>query len=222
MVQAPLTAKAPTAFVLALAMFHVAALVSGHVLGNKTSGIGPFIVTLTVLSFPVTFLTTDLLNEHGGSAVARRVTALSVACVGLAFAMIELARLLPAAADSHLPEDAFDHVLAVPPAQAVGLLSGYALGQVADIWAFHRLHVLTAGRHLWLRALGSTSAGELIDSVVVSVFQIGLTDASAQAVATTDGLDTTWSQAGVRLGIAIVLLPVVYAASALVDRRVDR
>lgn len=122
-VQAPLTAKAPTAFVLALAMFHVAALVSGHVLGNKTSGIGPFIVTLTVLSFPVTFLTTDLLNEHGGSAVARRVTALSVACVGLAFAMIELARLLPAAADSHLPEDAFDHVLAVPPAQAVALLS---------------------------------------------------------------------------------------------------
>lgn len=226
MVQAPLTARAAPSrlagVIVALAMFHVAALVSGHVLGNKSSGIGPVIVTLTVLSFPVIFLTTDLLNEHGGQDVTRRVSALSVACVGVTFMMVELARLLPAAGDSHLPPGAFDHVLAVPAVQAAGLLSGYWFGQVADIRIFHWLRAVTAGRHLWLRALGSTSAGELLDGIVVSLFQFAQSTAGSGAAPRIGELDTTWSQAGIRMGIAIVLLPIVYILHGAINRRRHR
>lgn len=207
----PRATSSPLATVtLALAMLHVAALVSGHVLGNKSSEIGPFIVTLTVLSFPIVFLTTDLLNEHCGRAMAKRVSGFSVVGVGVAFAMIELARALPATPGTHLPAGAFDHVLAMPPTHAIGLLSGYWFGQVADISVFHRLRAITEGRQLWLRAIASTSVGESFHSTVVSIFQSILSATTIGGFPPARELVTVWSQAGVRIAIAVALLPVLY------------
>lgn len=207
------------AFAVALAMLHVSALVTGHVLGNKTSGMGPLIVTLTVLSFPTTFLTTDLLNEHRGPVVARRVSALAVACVALAFVTIEIARLLPSAGGSHLPPGAFEHVLAVPAFQAGGLVVGYAVGQAADIAIFHRLKAWTRGRALWARALGSTFAGELADGAVMSLFLLAASLLGDTAGARPGDLALTWSQVWIRLGIAVALLPAVYALHGVIHRR---
>jgi hypothetical protein len=212
----PSTIRGVDAFALALAMFHVSALITGHVLGNKTSGMGPLIVTLTVLSFPVTFLTTDLLNEHRGRAVTRRVSALAVVCAALAVATIEIARVLPAAGDSHLPPGAFDHVLAVPAVQAGGLVAGYGLGQAADIAVFHRMREWTRGRALWARVLGSTVA---VDAGVMSLFLLPPSVLGDSTPAQSVDLALTWSQMAIRMGITVALLPAVYASHRLFRQR---
>ena len=224
MVQAPLerrdTGSTPVStFTLAVAMLHVSALVLGNMLGNKSTELGPFIVTLTVLSFPVTFLTTDLLNEYCGRAVTRRVTFLALVSVALAFALIEIARFIPAAPNTHLPSGAFDHVLAVPGVHVIALLSGYGFGQLTDIRVFHRLRQLSGGRHLWMRVVGSTASGEMVDGLVVSAFLIV---APASLVGRTPAatlLDVTWNQAVVRMAIMVALLPLLYCFRRLVLRR---
>lgn len=224
MVQAPLEQRdresLPLSTVtLALAMLHVSALVLGNVLGNKSTELGNFIVALTVLSFPITFLTTDLLNEYFGRAVTRRVTFLALVSVAFAFVLIGIARLIPAASNTHLPPDAFDHVLAVPAVHVVALLSGYGFGQLADISLFHRIRQLTAGRHLWIRVFGSTAAGEIVDGLIVSVFLIvvpvGLIGSTPAVVL----LAVTWNQAIVRMAIMTTLLPLVYVVHRIVLRR---
>jgi len=126
----PAAATPQQVSLLWLAGLHVAALVVGHVLGSKSAELGPFLVTLTVLTFPVTFLTTDLVNELQGREWARRVTAIGLVAVGFAYALIELARRLPVAIGSHLPPDAFDHVMALPFAHVIALLAGYFFGQI--------------------------------------------------------------------------------------------
>lgn len=214
MVQAPLmqSADAPRQPVslLWLAGLHVAALVVGHVLGSKSAELGPFLVTLTVLTFPITFLTTDLVNELQGRDWARRVTAIGLAAVVLAYALIELARRLPVAIGSHLPADAFDHVLAVPFAHVVALLSGYAFGQLVDIDMFHRVRELTKGGRLWIRVLISTAAGELADGFVVTAFVLIAPAATAGPTPIPAALEITWDQAMLRLVMAVALLPVIY------------
>lgn len=223
MVQAPLiTAPAGSArmlvLLLTLAMFHVSALVAGYAVGNKSSELGPFIVTLTILSFPVTFLTTDLLNEDFGRRWARRVTVLAIGCVALAMLLIEVARRTPVATNSHLPPGAFDHVLAVPAAHIAGLLAGYAFGQFADIGVFHWLGRRHFGRFLWIRVLGSTSAGELVDGLVISSMLVIAPAALLGSVSGAKLLETTWDQAAVRITLAITMIPVVYLLRHMIAR----
>lgn len=195
---------------LALAMLHVSALVLGHVLGNKSAELGPFIFTLTVLSFPITFLTTDLLNERCGRSVARSVTVIAVLCVFLAFGLIEIARQIPAASSTHLPLGAFEHVLSVPVAHALALLSGYVCGQLADIQVFHRVRKMTGGRLLWVRVVSSTAIGEAVDGVAVSAFLVAAPSSVVGATPVSTLLHITWDQAVVRMALMLALLPMVY------------
>ncbi len=206
----PAAATPQQVSLLWLAGLHVAALVVGHVLGSKSAELGPFLVTLTVLTFPVTFLTTDLVNELQGREWARRVTTIGLVAVGLAYALIELARQLPVAIGSHLPPDAFDHVMALPFAHVIALLAGYFFGQTVDIDMFHRLRMLTNGQRLWIRVLASTAAGELADGLIVTVFVLVAPAATAGLTPMPAALETTWDQAMLRLVVVIALLPAIY------------
>jgi len=206
----PAAATPQQVSLLWLVGLHVAALVVGHVLGSKSAELGPFLVTLTVLPFPVTFLTTDLVNELQGRAWARRVTAIGLVAVGFAYAMIELARRLPPAIGSHLPPGAFDHVMALPFAHAIALLASYFFGQIVDIDMFHRLRMLTNGRRLWIRVLVSTAVGELAGGLIVTSFILVAPAATAGLTPMPAALETVSDQAFLRLLMVVALLPVIY------------
>lgn len=49
----------------------------------------------------------------------------------------------------------------------LGSLTAFLIGQLLDVFVFHRLRRLTGPRMLWLRATGSTLFSQLIDSFVV-------------------------------------------------------
>jgi uncharacterized integral membrane protein (TIGR00697 family) len=191
-------------------MFHVSALVLGFVLGNKSTDLGPFIVTLTLLSYPVVILTTDLINEYGGHRLARRVTAAAFACVVMIYVLIEVAQRIPAAASTHLPPGAFDHAVVVPGIDVVALLSGYAGGQLADIEIFHRLRSRSGSRLLWLRVVASTTVGEIVDALVVTAILLAAPDALSDRMPSNLLLEVTRNQAAFRIVFAVALLPVVY------------
>jgi uncharacterized integral membrane protein (TIGR00697 family) len=49
----------------------------------------------------------------------------------------------------------------------IGSLSAFIIGQIADVFVFHKIKKMTGERLIWLRATGSTLVSQLIDSFVV-------------------------------------------------------
>ena len=170
------------------------------------------VMTAGVIAFPVTFVVTDVMNEYFGRAGIRFVTYVGLACVVFAFGLLQVALAVPTAESSPVPEAAFAAVFGATTRVIVGSLVAYLVGQLVDIALFHRLRQWTGGRHLWLRATGSTLGSQLLDTFVV------LAVAFAGQLALGEIVAITLFNYGYKVAIAVAITPLVYLAHALIDR----
>ena len=195
-----------------LAGLFVAALVTADLIGGKMFRLGGVDLSVGMLSFPLTFVLTDVLNEFYGPRGARRVTFLGLGSAIFALAVIQLAIALPTSPESPLAGPDFSRVLGWSGRLFVASLSAYVLGQLLDISVFALLRRMAHGRLLWLRATGSTLVSQLLDTVVVtSLLLAGAKPAGYIAAVIRDSYI-------VKVVIAIALTPVIYGIHALVLR----
>lgn len=133
------------------------------------SGIHPGLATLTfgagLLFFPISYVFGDILTEVYGYSRARRVIWAGFA--GLAFASFMAAvvvALPPAPFWGHQAayEVAFGSTWRIVGASMIA----YFCGEFVNSYVLARMKVLTAGKWLWTRTIGSTVAGEAIDSAL--------------------------------------------------------
>jgi queuosine precursor transporter len=123
----------------------------------------PFAFGAGVLFFPVSYVFGDILTEVYGYARARRVIWAGFA--GLAFAsfMAWVVVQLPPAAfweNQQAYEVAFGSTWRI----ALASMVAYFCGEFANSFVLAKMKILTAGRHLWSRTIGSTFVGEAVDS----------------------------------------------------------
>lgn len=59
-----------------------------------------------------------------------------------------------------------DKILGLTPRIVVASLFAFLLGEFSNSFVLAKLKIFTKGKWLWTRAIGSTIAGELIDSVI--------------------------------------------------------
>lgn len=167
-----------------LAMVFIASLLVADIVGIKLFRIPlPFPVlgfdaiehTCGMLTFPVTFLLTDLVNEYYGARAARRLTYLGLAAALFVFAVINLAQALPYLdAPYNVRREEFDAIFGSAKIMYIASLCAYLVGQLSDIAMFGFLKRLSGGRLVWLRATGSTVVSQFIDSFVVSYLAFSL------------------------------------------------
>ena len=183
------------------------------ILGERFDAV---VMTAGVLAFPVTFVVTDLINEYFGKPGIRFVSALGVAMVLFEFAILQAAMAVPTAPNSPVSGAAFDEVFGASARAIAGSLVAYAVGQLVDIALFHRLRRATGGRHLWLRATGSTFGSQFFDTLIVLVVALAgqLSFAAILAI--------TLFNYGYKLLIAAALTPVIYLAHRAIDRYLGR
>ena len=170
------------------------------------------VMTAGVIAFPVTFIVTDVMNEYFGKAGIRFVTYIGLAMVVFAFGLLQIALAVPTAPISPVPDEAFAAVFGTTTRVIIGSLIAYLVGQLVDIALFHRLRRWTQGRHLWLRATGSTLGSQFIDTFVV------LTVAFFGQLAWGEIVAITLFNYGYKVGIAIGITPLIYLAHILIDR----
>lgn len=134
--------------------------------------IGAFKIEHTVgmLTFPITFLLTDLLNEYYGKAAARRITYVGFAMGLLAFALIYIARKIPilTGIPGTATEDAFENIFGAASLMYLASMVAFLLGSLLDIFLFGVFKRLTGDRLVWFRATGSTVVSQLFDSFIVT------------------------------------------------------
>ena len=170
------------------------------------------VMTAGVLAFPITFIVTDVMNEYFGRAGIRFVTLLGLGMVAFEFLLLQAALAVPVAEISPVSQDAFGEVFGTTTRVIIGSMLAYLVGQLVDIALFHRLRQWTEGRHLWLRATGSTLGSQFIDTFVV------LTVAFAGQLAFAEIVAITLFNYGYKVVIAVGITPLVYLAHALIDR----
>ncbi|MEM1043907.1 MAG: queuosine precursor transporter [Bacteroidota bacterium] len=170
------------------------------------------VMTAGVIAFPVTFIVTDLLNEYYGKPGIRFVTFVGMAMIVFEFALLQAAMAVPTASISPVPGEAFDTVFGASGRIILGSLVAYLVGQLADITLFHWLRRLTDGRHLWLRATGSTLGSQFLDTAIV------LTVAFAGQLAAGEIVAITLFNYGYKVLIAVAITPLIYAAHWAMDR----
>ncbi|MCB0717379.1 MAG: queuosine precursor transporter [Bacteroidetes bacterium] len=169
------------------------------------------IMTAGVIAFPITFIVTDVMNEYYGPRGIAFVTIVGMAMIVFEFVIIRVAMATPTADISPVPAAAFDTVFGASGRVIFGSLVAYLVGQFADITLFHWLRRLTDGKHLWLRATGSTFGSQFLDTfVVLSVAFFGKL-AFAEIVA------ITLFNYVYKFVIAILITPLIYAAHRAMD-----
>jgi hypothetical protein len=206
---------------LYLAAIFLTALLIGDTIGSKLFVVeltlfgAPLHATLSVgaMWFPITFVLTDVINEFYGVKGARDVTFVGFWMALFAFAAIWVARQIPAASFSPIPQDTFDLVFGNANRIFFASIIAYLLGQLLDITLFHFLKRLTQSKHIWLRSTGSTLVSQLIDSIVVVciAFWGRLPGDELYRLCATSYV--------VKVIAAVGLTPVIYALHGLIHRR---
>ena len=198
---------------------------SFHLLGQE--GLG-FNLTAGVLLWPVVFVMTDLINEYFGPKAIRFLSWLAVGLIVYAFIMvftaIEVAPndwwdfqsgKLDTDASLHIGsmDLAFRKVMGQGLWIILGSVIAFLVGQIIDVFIFHRIKKVTGENRIWLRATGSTLISQLIDSYIVLIiaFYVG-SDwdlARVLAIGTVNYL--------YKFLMAFLLTPVIYFMHALIE-----
>lgn len=173
-----------------------------------------------MISFPVVFLLTDLVNEYYGAKETRRMTWLAAGMSLLASGIVFLARLMPVDANSPISQPAFEEVFGQSNRLLIASLAAFLLGQICDIWVFGKLKRATGGRLVWLRATGSTVVSQALDSFVVTLVLFwGVTRADGQIWTLGQILALGATGYLLKFFLALALTPLVYLGRWIVRVR---
>lgn len=180
-----------------------AAQVNLPLLGNVTFSAG-------VLFFPISYIFGDILTEVYGYGRDRRVVWAGFAALAFAALMATVVVSLPAA-DSDYAREYQTHLLGVfgdTPRIALGSMIAFWCGSFSNSFVLARMKVVTAGRWLWTRTIGSTLVGELVDSSLFYVIAFYGTWPTEQIIA------VTLAQYAFKTSWEIVMTPVTYRVVA--------
>ena len=150
---------------LVIAALFITALITANIVAVKLIGVVGFILPAAIVVFPISYIIGDILTEVYGYRTARSVIWLGFACNAIVVLFIWIAGLLPAASDWG-EQTAYQRILGYTPRLLMASFAGYLIGEFTNAFIMARAKVLTEGRWLWSRTVGSTIVGEGLDSLI--------------------------------------------------------
>ena len=170
------------------------------------------------LFFPVSYIFGDILTEVYGYARARRVIWAGFGAMLFATAMSFVVLNMPvdpAEPYNATVQPALEVVFGNTWRIAVGSMLAFWAGDFANSYVLAKMKILTRGRRLWTRTIGSTVVGQAVDSVIFYPFAfygIWSTDSLVQA--------TTFNML-FKVSLEIVFTPLTYVIVSALKRIED-
>lgn len=125
------------------------------------------------LMFPIAYIFGDVLTEVYGYKRSRRVIWTGFACLALSAVLFWIVSVMPGEAtwQGYAGDAAYSAILGGMSTGGIvfGSLAGYLTGEFTNSIILARLKVFTEGRWLWMRTIGSTLLGQLVDTVMFVV-----------------------------------------------------
>lgn len=174
---------------------------------------GPIAFSTAVVFFPLSYVFGDVLTEVYGYARARRVIWAGFGALLFATLMSVIVLALPPASFWD-QQAAYETVFGNTWRIVVASMAAYFCGEFVNSYVLAKMKVWQGGRHLWGRTIGSTIAGQSVDSAIffpIAFYNSGiLPNEAILAVALTELV--------LKVGIEAMLTPFTYAVVGFLKR----
>ncbi len=164
-----------------------------------------------ILFFPLSYVLGDVLTEVYGYARARRVVWAGFGAVGFMAFMAWVVVAMPPAPGWN-GQAAYEEVFGLTPRIVAASMLAFWAGELANAFVMARMKVLTGGRHLWMRTIGSTVVGQGVDSLIfypIAFLGVWTTGQVVTVLGTNYALKVLWE---------VFLTPVTYRVVGLLKR----
>ena len=130
-------------------------------------GLYRFEISVGILTYPITFLITDLLSEIYGKKKANQVVTAGIFASLFSLLIIYTSAAVPATDWSPVNDALFNTVFGATAVAVLASMLAYLFAQYIDIQLYHFWKRLTRGKHLWLRNNFSTFFSQFLDTITV-------------------------------------------------------
>ena len=195
-----------------MAAFVAILLLSNLIGAAKLATVGGFTFGAGILFFPVSYVIGDVLTEVYGYANARRcIWAGFAAMVFMAFMSWVVVAMPPASSWSG--QAAYESVFGQVPRIVIASMLAFWAGEFVNSFILAKMKILTRGKHLWTRTIGSTIFGQAVDSAIfypLAFLGVWETSAVMTVMVTNWALKVLWEA---------VLTPVTYGVVGWIKAR---
>ncbi|MES2873185.1 MAG: queuosine precursor transporter [Bacteroidota bacterium] len=184
-----------------------------------------FNMSAGVVTWPLIFIMTDIINEYFGIKQVRFLSILASILICYAFVVVGFAMGLEPSdfwinqtvnGQPINMDTAFNGIFGQGMWIIVGSIIAFLVGQMVDVIIFQKIKSSTGEKFLWLRATGSTLVSQFIDSFVVIFIAFYINPAfswSWQMVAAIGLVNYTY-----KFLVAILMTPILYLIHNIIDR----
>lgn len=200
------------AFVTILLLSNV--LGAGKVATIDLPGVGPWPFGAGILFFPVGYVIGDILTEVYGYARARRcIWAGTAALLFMAF-MSWVVVALPPAPD-WTGQQAYEAVFGQVPRIVFASITAFWAGEFVNSYVLAKMKLWTGGKHLWTRTIGSTVAGQAVDSLIFYPLAFWGAEGWTHGLV----LQVLVTQWALKVGWEVILTPLTYVVVGFLKGR---
>ena len=154
---------------IALAVY-LTSLFAANTLGLKVM---PFIfgshLSAAVFSFPIVFLTTDVIGEVYGKRTAKLFVMAGFISTALFIAYSFLSLYLPWSPDGEWARQGYNQIFGISIRIAIASLAAFLIAEYQDVLSFFFFREKLGVKFFWLRSLLSNLWSQLLDSTIFMV-----------------------------------------------------
>ena len=195
-----------------MAAFVAILLLSNLIGASKLATLGGYTFGAGILFFPVSYVIGDVLTEVYGYANARRCVWMGFAAMAF-MAFMSWAVVTMPAADGWGGQAAYESVFGSTWRIVAASMIAFWAGEFVNSFVLAKMKILTQGKHLWSRTIGSTFFGQAIDSAIfypIAFLGIWSNEQVLMVMVTNWLLKVVWEA---------LLTPVTYAVVGWLKRR---
>jgi hypothetical protein len=185
---------------------------AGKVALVELPGWGPVTFGAGILFFPLGYVLGDVLTEVYGYARARRVVWVGFAASIFTALFAAVIVAMPPAPDWP-NQQVYETVFGQVPRIFAASIAAFWAGEFANSYVLAKLKLLTKGKYLWTRTIGSTVVGQGVDSLIfypLAFLGVWTTEQVVTVMITNYLLKVLWE---------VLLTPVTYAVVGFFKRR---
>ena len=205
--------KKDTVYVVLAGIFITNAVVA-ELIGGKLIDVGPAVMSIGILPWPIVFVTTDLINEYFGEKGVRRLSVITASLIAYTFFVLYFAMKIPSTGISSVSTSQFNAVFGQSQLIIVGSIIAFLVSQLIDVSIFHFFKRRTGDKMIWLRSTGSTVISQLFDSFIVlgiAFWLPGIMDTKTFFLSAMTGYT-------VKLVIAVLMTPLIYLGHSMIEK----
>lgn len=118
------------------------------------------------VTFPLAYMLGDVITEIYGFKTARKLIGLTFLCNIVLVGATTIGLYLPSPDYMAETAGAYAAIFTAVPRILAASLIAFVAGELANAWSMEKIKVITKGKYLWMRTIGSSMLGYVFDTVL--------------------------------------------------------